>query len=72
VNYISPQGKATIVGNVNGLAVYTPNPLRHFHMDLDNSLKNVDYHKGKLQVVFTTKTGGTTASELAKAELPLQ
>ena len=71
VNYISPQGKTTIVGNVNGLAVYTPNSLRHFHMDLDTSLKNIDYHKGKLQVVFTTKKGETIASELAKAELPL-
>jgi hypothetical protein len=71
VNYISPQGKITQVGNVNGLAVYTPNALRHFHLDLDNSLKNVDYHKGKLQVKFTTKNGGTTTSELAQAELPL-
>lgn len=71
VNYISPQGKTTQVANVNGLAVYTPNPLRHFHLDLDNSLKNVDYHKGKLQVLFTTKNSGTTISELAQAELPL-
>jgi len=72
INHISSQGKITPVGNVNGLAVYTPNALRHFHLDLDSTKKNIDYHKGKLQVIFTTKTGTTTTTELAQAELQLQ
>lgn len=71
VNYVSPQGKITPVANVNGLAIYTPNALRHFHLNLDNNQKNIDYHKGKLQVIFTEKTGTTATTELAQIELQL-
>jgi hypothetical protein len=70
VNYVSPQGKITRVGNINGLAVYTPNTKRIFHMDL-NTIDGVDYHKGKLQVIYTSKNDAGTESQLAKAELQL-
>ena len=51
VNYISAKGTSTQVGLVNGLSVYTPNPVRHFQIIL-NSTADIDYHKGKLQVVY--------------------
>jgi P pilus assembly chaperone PapD len=53
VDYISPQGKTTQVGMARGFAIYTPNTTRHFILDLDNNT-NVDYHKGKLHIVYTT------------------
>jgi hypothetical protein len=72
VNYISLNGKIKKVGNVNGIAVYTPNAIRHFHIDLDDD-KTINYHQGKLQIIFTTKTyGSATGSELSSTELPLQ
>jgi hypothetical protein len=71
VNYVSLQGKITKVGIVNGLAVYTPNVIRHFHMKLDNK-PGINFHKGRLQIIYTTKTDKAPASELAKAELELK
>lgn len=71
VNYISPQGKITKAGTVNGLAIYTPNTIRHFHMKLDNKA-GINFHKGRLQVIYTTKTDNTPASELAQTELELK
>lgn len=37
VSCVSPKGKETQVGLVRGIAVYTPNTLRRFEMDLDMS-----------------------------------
>jgi hypothetical protein len=51
VDYISPEGKTIRVGNVTGLAVYTPTPKRYFTMQL-NKLPGVDYHKGSLHVTY--------------------
>jgi hypothetical protein len=71
VNHISPQGKITQVGNVSGLAVYTPNTIRHFHMKLDNK-GGINFHKGRLQVLYTTKTDNGSVTELAQTELGLK
>ena len=71
VNYISAQGKITKVGNVNGVAVYTPNTVRKFQMDL-NAISGINLHKGKLEVIYSTKTGDAAAVPIAKAELQLQ
>jgi hypothetical protein len=71
VNYISPQGKITKAGTVNGMAVYTPNVMRHFHMKLDNKA-GINFHKGRLQIIYTSTTDKTPVSELAKAELELK
>ncbi|RAJ32117.1 fimbrial biogenesis chaperone [Pedobacter cryoconitis] len=53
VNYISPQGKTTQVGLARGFAIYTPNTNRYFTLGLDKNT-NADYHKGKLQIIYTT------------------
>ncbi|MEJ7738947.1 MAG: hypothetical protein WKF97_16095 [Chitinophagaceae bacterium] len=55
VDYISLQGKKTRVGTVKGLAVYTPNSLRHFNLLL-NKVANVDYRSGKLHLVYSDQS----------------
>jgi len=70
VEYISPQGKITPAGSVKGIAVYTPNPLRRFQMDLDKT-SGINYHTGKLQVIFSTQSD-LRPVQLANAELLLQ
>ncbi|RZK47663.1 MAG: molecular chaperone [Pedobacter sp.] len=47
VDHISSTGQSTRVGNVNGLAVYSPNPKRKFRLAL-NPDKKIDYHSGRL------------------------
>ncbi|RWW91625.1 fimbrial biogenesis chaperone [Flavobacterium cerinum] len=55
VEHITATGKITQVGIAKGLAIYTPNPVRNFMLNLDKSL-GVDYHKGKLNIVYTTSS----------------
>lgn len=68
VNYISLNGKVTKVGNVKGLAVYTPNTVRNFNLLLDKK-SGIDYHTGKLQIVYSDDS--PKASKLAEAEVVL-
>ncbi|MFD2286309.1 molecular chaperone [Pedobacter petrophilus] len=70
VNYVSPNGTITQVGLVNGLSVYTPNTVRNFQLQLD-SKPGVDYHKGKLAVVYTAESEGKQTL-FASAELLLK
>ena len=58
VNYLSAEEKVTRVGMIKGVAVYTPNTVRHFRLVLDRN-DAVDYHKGSLHVVFTNLSGPT-------------
>ena len=69
IDYISDQGKVTQVGEVKGLAVYTPNPSRMFQMNLGKNL-GVDYHSGKLHIVYSTQVN-TKSLKMAEAELDL-
>jgi hypothetical protein len=69
VDYISPQGKITQVGLAKGFAIYTPNPGRHFNIDLDNT-QNINYRKGKLRIVYTTPSDAKFV-KLAEAEVAL-
>lgn len=55
VNHISEQGKSTQVGLAKGFAIYTPNTTRNFELSLDKKV-NVNYSKGKLQVLYTTSS----------------
>ena len=55
VEHISPDGKVTPAGSVRGIAVYTPNRIRRFQMDLDHT-SGINYKTGKLQVVFATQS----------------
>ncbi|MBV5311861.1 MAG: hypothetical protein JZU47_01120 [Prolixibacteraceae bacterium] len=69
VKYTSPDGKVTEVGIVKGIAVYTPNALRRFQLDL-KKVPEVDYRKGSLTVEYTTQSD-VKSEKLAKAELTL-
>jgi P pilus assembly chaperone PapD len=70
VDYISVSGKVTRVGSANGIAVYTPNSLRHFKFDL-NKVAGVDFSSGKLVVVFSALPDVKPA-RYAEAELALR
>lgn len=51
VTHVSQNGTATEIGLVRGLAVYTPNALRKFKMQLRNT-PGVDLTKGKLLIKY--------------------
>lgn len=51
VNWVPDRGESVEVGIVRGIAVYTPNKIRHFTMKLRN-LPGVDYTHGKLVVKY--------------------
>ncbi len=53
VYYISPEGEEVSVGIVRGIAVYTPNTVRRFSLQL-NIPEGVDISAGKLRVKYTS------------------
>jgi P pilus assembly chaperone PapD len=71
INYISPQGKITKMVSLNGLAVYTPTTVRRFHFDLTKKY-GINFHKGKLEVVYSTKKNDTDVIVLAKEAILLK
>ena len=68
VEHISPHGVKTQVGIVKGIAVYTPNALRKFQMNLDNKAK-ADYRNGTLKITFSSQD--TKSEKYTEAELKL-
>ena len=62
-------GIRTQVGMVRGMAVYTPNEIRRFRLQLSND-KGVDYTQGKLYVVYSVPSDARDA-RLAEAEVKL-
>jgi len=69
VNHISPEGRSTEVGVVKGIAVYTPNQIRRFQMDL-RTTEGVNYREGRLEIVYTTQSD-LKPEKLAQGTLPL-
>jgi hypothetical protein len=59
IQYVSTEGKTTILKNVKGIGVYTPNKLRRFRVELDDD-KPFDLHKGKIRIVYTLQTNDKT------------
>ena len=69
--YFTPvQGKTIQVGTIRGIAVYTPNTLRRFRMQLENN-QDINYHSGKLHVVYATPPSDHKSTTIAEAELVL-
>lgn len=68
VDHISNEGKVTHVGVVNGLAVYTPNTIRHFKLLLDKTA-GVNYNSGKLHLVYSDQS--VKSVKLAEEEISL-
>ena len=69
VEHISPQAIVTPVGTVRGIAVYTPNTIRRFQMDLDKK-GGVDFHSGNLKITFSAQSD-TKPEKFAEAVLKL-
>jgi P pilus assembly chaperone PapD len=70
VVHVSPTGLETQVGIVNGIAVYTPNEIRQFRMDLDKKAV-VDYRSGSLVVTYSAQSD-VKPEKYAESELKLQ
>lgn len=70
VEHVSAQSVVTPVGIVRGIAVYTPNPVRRFQMELDPKA-GVDYHTGSLKVTYTSQSD-TKPEVLTVAVMPLK
>jgi hypothetical protein len=70
VDHISPQGKVTRVGIASGVAVYTPNSLRRFVLNLTIPL-GVDINSGKLKITYSAPSD-LKPEKYAEAELVLQ
>lgn len=68
VNYISSNGKTTQVGTVKGLAVYTPNTVRHFRLPLEQK-SGINYHSGKLHIIYSDDS--PKSMKLAEADVVL-
>ena len=69
VDYISTQGKIIRVGIANGVAVYTPNTIRHFKFNL-NRVPGVDFRSGTLRVIYSAPSD-VKPQRFAEAELIL-
>lgn len=70
VDYISQEGDVTRVGDVQGVAVYTPNLIRHSSIVLKKPA-GISYHTGKLHVMYTAQPEDNEAI-IAEAELRLR
>ena len=69
IDYISPRGKVIRASFIQGMAVYTPVPVRRLKIDFDKTL-DIDYRKGKLHIVYSSQSD-TKPEKLDEAELLL-
>ena len=69
IDHISPGGKVTRVGIANGVAVYTPNTIRHFRLNL-NPVQGGDYRSGTLRVIYSASSD-VKPLRFAEAELAI-
>jgi hypothetical protein len=69
-DHVSPQGKITRVGTANGVAVYTPNIVRKFQLNL-NMVPGVDFSSGTIRILYAAPSDLKPA-RYAEAEIKLQ
>lgn len=70
IDHIAPGGKITRVGVANGVAVYTPNAIRRFRLNL-NTTEGVDFSSGTLRVIYSASSD-VKPFRYAEAELSLR
>jgi hypothetical protein len=70
IDHISPQGKVTRIGIASGVAVYTPNKIRKFILNLSIPM-GVDMNSGKLKAIYSAPSD-LKPEKYAEAELILQ
>jgi hypothetical protein len=71
INYVAPDGKTTLAKLIKGIGVYTPNTARHARFDLDNDNNGIDFHKGKLHIVYSVLQSDKSVRTV-EADLSLQ
>ena len=71
VTYKDEKGKSEIVGNVNGVAVYFPNKLRHFQIPLDFSDGSADYSSGQFHISYIESGKDEATGLIAETDLKL-
>lgn len=69
VDHVSPQGIVTRTGAANGIAVYTPNTVRRFQLNL-KKIQGIDYRSGRLNIAFSAPSD-VKPQKLAETELQL-
>ncbi|MEP6725263.1 MAG: molecular chaperone [Bacteroidota bacterium] len=69
VDYISEQGKTISAGTIKGIAVYTPNLVRRFKLNLEKH-PGIDYHSGKLHITYSTPAE-SKLTKIAETDLVL-
>lgn len=69
VTHISPEGTNTLLGAVNGVAVYTPNKKRNFQVLIDRAVL-VNLKSGSLKVEYLSQSDRNPA-KLAEASINL-
>jgi len=70
IDYVSSQGKTTRVGEVKGIAVYTPTKSRHVKIALDKTA-GLSKKNGKLRIVYSTSSDDAKPVQMASTELVL-
>lgn len=70
VDHISTQGKVTRIGIANGVAVYTPNQIRNFILNL-NPPKGTDLKSGNIRVLYSAPSDVKPA-RYAEAEIVIR
>ena len=70
VTYIDENGQAVIVGNVKGVAVYSPNTLRRFQIPV-NIPAGHEYYKGRFHVTYSESGKGEGTGLIAAIDLKL-
>jgi len=69
VDYVAADGIVTNVGKANGIAVYTPNAIRKFRLNLSTKA-GIDFHSGRLVATFSAPSD-VKPQKYAEAELIL-
>lgn len=69
VNHISPEGKSTNLAMIRGIAVYTPNTVRHLRVPLEQK-NGVDLHSGKILLTYMDQSARPV--KLAEQEITLK
>lgn len=70
IDHVSTQGKVTRVGEVKGIAVYTPTANRRVKIAL-NKAANLSQKTGKLRIVYSTSSDDPKQVQMATTELSL-
>ena len=70
VTYIDENGQSVVVGNVKGVAVYSPNSLRRFQIPV-NTPASKEYSKGRFHITYSASGKDEETGLIAATDLEL-